>query len=62
MLKTHNSSYENRAKARNVLDKNESIKTTVFEDAIYDSGFVTIPNGTFLATNFLFHKLKRNKV
>lgn len=44
------------------FDKNESVKTTVYEDAIYDSGFITIPGGTFLATNFLFHKLKRKNI
>jgi len=42
-------------------DKNDCFKTYVYEDAIYDGGFVTIPEKkqSYLAFNFLFHKLKR---
>lgn len=42
---------------------NNSIKTEVYTDAIYDSGFVSIDDGKnfYLGANFLFHKLKRNK-
>lgn len=37
----------------------DAIKTEVYEDAIYEDGFVTIEKQSYLAANFLFHKLKR---
>ena len=42
---------------------NDAIKTDVYEDAIYESGFVSIDKGEtfYLGFNFLFHKLKRTK-
>lgn len=42
---------------------NNTIKTEVYNDAIYNNGFVSIDDGEtfYLASNFLFHKLKRNK-
>ena len=42
-------------------NKNNSIKTEIFNNAIYDSGFVSIDGGKnfYLGGNFLFHKLKR---
>ena len=42
-------------------NKNECIETEVFENAIYDQGFVSVDGGKsfYLAGNFLFHKLKR---
>lgn len=41
---------------------NNSIKTEVYSDAIYDNGFVSIDNGEnfYLGVNFIFHKLKRS--
>lgn len=44
-------------------DKNDTIKTKVYEDAIYDSGFVSIDGGDkfYIGGNFIFHKLKRTK-
>ena len=44
--------------------KNDTIKTEVFPNAIYNSGFVSIDSGKnfYLAGNFLFHKLKRKIV
>lgn len=43
---------------RNLLG---AIQTQTFEDAIYEDGFVKLPNSPtwHLASNFLFHKLKR---
>jgi hypothetical protein len=43
-------------------NKNDSIKTTVYKDAIYDSGFVSLDGGKnyYIGGNFLFHKLKRS--
>lgn len=42
-------------------NNNNAIKTEVYDNAIYDSGFVSIDGGKnfYLGANFLFHKLKR---
>lgn len=42
---------------------NQSIKTVVYENSIYEDGFVSIDGGKnfYLGGNFLFHKLKRTK-
>ena len=39
----------------------EAIKTTVFENAEYNAGFVSVDGGKnwYLAGNFFFHKVKR---
>lgn len=43
--------------------KQDVIKTEVFENATYDSGMVSIDGeGYYLASIFIFHKLKRNKI
>ena len=41
-----------------------SFKTQIFENAIYEGGFVSIDgdNNYYLGSNFLFHKLKRTKI
>jgi len=42
---------------------NQSIKTEVYEEAIYEDGFVSIDGKDYyLAGNFLFHKLKRTNL
>ena len=38
---------------------NDVIKAEVFEDAIYEDGFVTIDTNSYMAGAFIFHKLKR---
>ena len=45
-------------------EKHEAIKTYVWENATYDGGFVTLPNQeySYLAFNFLYHKLKRTNI
>lgn len=42
---------------------NDCIKSEVYENSIYDSGFVSVDGGKnfYLAGNFIFHKLKRTK-
>lgn len=47
----------------NWFTNNVSMKLEVFEDALYEDGFVSLDGGKnyFLGTNFLFHKLKRTK-
>lgn len=44
-------------------DKNNAIKLDVYENAIYEDGFVSIDGGInyYLGYNFIFHKLKRTK-
>ncbi|MCF7796066.1 hypothetical protein K9M42_03150 [Patescibacteria group bacterium] len=48
---------------KNIKNVNQAIKTEVYENAIYENGFVSVDSGkTFLlADNFIFHKLKRTK-
>ena len=43
---------------------NDAFDTEVFDNAIYDSGFVSIDGGDifYLAYNFMFHKLKRKYI
>lgn len=42
---------------------NSGMKMFVCEEAIYEDGFVTLQDGySYLATNFLFHKLKRSQL
>lgn len=44
-------------------EKQGMVKTEVFENATYESGFVTINDKEYyLASLFIFHKLKRNKI
>lgn len=42
---------------------NDAIKLDVYENAIYEDGFVSIDGGInyYLGSNFIFHKLKRTK-
>lgn len=42
---------------------NSQFATQVIENALYEDGFVSIDGGKsyFLASNFLFHKLKRKR-
>lgn len=39
----------------------DNFKTDIYEDAIYEPGFVSLDGGKsfYLASNFIFHKLKR---
>ena len=48
----------------NQLQPTDSCKAVVLEGAMYDTGFVSLDGGQdwHLAGNFIFHKLKRNKV
>ena len=43
---------------------NDGIKTQTYTNAIYEYGFVSIDGGInfYLGVNFLYHKLKRNKL
>ena len=45
-------------------NKDSQFKTQVVEEAIYEDGFVSLDGGKSyaLASNFLFHKLKRSKL
>lgn len=44
-------------------NNNQSIKVKVYENGIYENGFVSVDGGKnfYLGGNFLFHKLKRTK-
>jgi hypothetical protein len=44
--------------------RNDCIKTQVYENAIYEDGFVSLDGGNdyYLGFNFLFHKMKRKNI